>query len=115
MFFGSSDELSEILHELKKEFEESGQKKFATRQIQSYDELSFQIAKRYIPKFNNYIKDVTGNQAEVLTNYTRIVKTRRDRDMFTDSDSEHTDWVDVHKVYLIWTGVLPSVGRKFDI
>jgi exoribonuclease II len=108
MFFDSRDDISETLFDLCFEFEKSEQKKFAIQHLKSYDELSYEIVQRYIPKFNRWIKERSNNQAEVITKRTHIAKTRRDRDMFTDSDREQTDYENLWEIYLIWTGVLPD-------
>lgn len=108
MFFENRDDLSELLHSMAEDFKKSGQKKFVTQHIKSYDELSFQIVQRYIPQFNKWIKQNSDNQAEVLTKRVHRANTRRERDMFSDNESEHTDWLDLHEIYIIWTGHLPK-------
>lgn len=107
MFFDSTDELSEILHELKDEFETSGQKKFAVRQLESYDELSFEIIGRYVPKFNRLVKECSGNQAEVLTKRLYGIETSRNRDMFSDDTTESTKYEYNYGIFIVWTGYLP--------
>ena len=109
MFFENRDDLSEALHELKEEFKENGKTKFAVRKIASYDELSFEIMKRYIPQFNGWIKSSTGQQAEVLTKRVPRYKMRRTRDMHTDNDFEESNWTTEFAVYLVWHGKLPEL------
>jgi hypothetical protein len=108
MFFDNRDDLSELLHDLNVEFKESGEKKFAIRQIASYDELSFDIIKRYIPQFNTWIKSSTNQQAEVLTKRNPCYKMRRSRDMYTNSDYEESNWANEYGVYIVWHGELPE-------
>jgi hypothetical protein len=110
MFFENRDDLSELLYEMKHEFENQDTKKFVIRQIASYDELSFEIINRYIPKFNRWIKENSGRQAEVLTKRLVGVQTSRTRDMFSNSDKESTEYVYDVGIFIVWTGLLPSTA-----
>ena len=101
MFFSSPDVLTEMLHELRDEFEKSGQKKFAMRLLRTYDDLSFQIVERYLPKFRAKLKSLTDGRAWALTQRVSF--------SFKIDIGNGTEWGEQYKVYLVWTGTLPAL------
>lgn len=108
MFFDNRDDLSMLMYEMQEEFEKSGHKKFAIRLLRSYDEVSFEIVKRYVPAFNRWIKESSGNQAEIITKRIYQSTSTSDRDIFTDSNEESVSYDYLCNVYLVWTGKLPT-------
>lgn len=88
---------------LQEQYELGDRDKFPRVCIAELDDIDYKIIRPYISKLQTDVNRITGEKATAITVHDRVLSKSED---FGDNSER---WVDVNKVYLVWTGVLPPV------
>lgn len=108
MFFDNRDDISEILHTMKAEFEDKDGAEFIKHKLCTYHEIDFEIVRRYLEKFKAWVRNETDHQAEIVTRHRSLSTRVSSRDMFTDISTDTYEQNVYYDVFIVWTGKLPN-------
>ena len=89
---------------LQEQYELGDRDKFPRVCIAELDDIDYKIIRPYINKLQDNVGRITNRKATAVTIHDRVLA----KDEGFDGNSSER-WVDVNKVYLVWTGVLPPV------